>query len=201
MSKKKKILILILILILLVLILRSAFSKYVNEAVGATSNKIGQWIIKVNNQDITEDVNTFLIDNFTWSENAHVKPPKVAPGMKGHFNITIDPTGTDVALKYTIKIDEKKLREIADINLKITGIKENGVESELKLDDEGNFIIEKEKTLAQIKSDTEAIDNLEIEVTWVDDNTEESNKKDSEVGSVANRKIQMPIEINVIQNT
>ena len=45
------------------------------------------------------------------------------------------------------------------------------------------------------------IDNLEIEVTWVDDNTEESNKKDSEVGSVANRKIQMPIEINVIQNT
>ena len=67
MSKKKKILILILILILLVLILRSAFSKYVNEAVGATSNKIGQWIIKVNNQDITEDVNTFLIDNFTWS--------------------------------------------------------------------------------------------------------------------------------------
>ena len=121
--------------------------------------------------------------------------------MKGHFNITIDPTGTDVALKYTIKIDEKKLREIADINLKITGIKENGVESELKLDDEGNFIIEKEKTLAQIKSDTEAIDNLEIEVTWVDDNTEESNKKDSEVGSVANRKIQMPIEINVIQNT
>ena len=201
MSKKKKILILILILILLVLILRSAFSKYVNEAVGATSNKIGQWIIKVNNQDITEDVNTFLIDNYTSSENSLLKPPKVAPDMKGHFNITIDPTGTDVALKYTIKIDEKKLREIADINLKITGIKENGVETELKLDDEGNFIKKKEKTLAQIKSDTEAIDNLEIEVTWVDDNTEEANKKDSEVGSVANRKIQMPIEINVIQNT
>ena len=201
MKKTYRIVILVLILILLCLILRNAYSKYANEANAVKNADIGQWIIKINDQDITEETTTFTIADFTWDwENTpHVKEPKVAPGMKGQFSLKIDPTGTDTSIKYTIKIDETELAKLADINLKITGLKENGTEKELTIDENGELVIEKIKELEKIKSPTEAIDNLEIEVTWEDENTEESNKKDSLAGSVPNTTIQMPVEVNVIQ--
>lgn len=200
MNKKLKVVIVVLILLLLVLILRSAYSKYANHAIAVKLSRIGQWVIKVNEQDITGAVNTFTIDDFTWDWDSapNVKEPKVAPGMKGKFSIKIDPTGTDVSLKYTIKIDENKLAEIADINLNITGLVENGVEKELTINDEGELVIEKIVEYKDIEAGN-AIDNLEIEVTWEDENTEESNENDSLVGSVANTTIQMPVEIHVIQ--
>ena len=201
MNKKVKFIILCLILIFVILILTNTYSKYVNEATARKEANIGQWLIKINEQDITGENNTFLIDDFTWDWDSmpHVKEPKVAPGMKGNFSLKVDPTGTDVSIKYTIKVDEKELAKIAAINLKITGLKENGVEQELTIDENGELVLEKIKTLEQIQEGTDTIDNLEIEVTWEDENTEESNKMDSLVGAEANTTIQMPIEVNVIQ--
>lgn len=205
MSKKKKTLILIVILVILVLILRATYSKYTNEASAMVKERIGQWVIKINDQDITEDIKEFVISDFTWDwANApHVKEPKVAPGMTGNFNLKIDPTGSDVSIKYTITIDEAALRKIADIDLEITGVTLNGEKQILSKDENGNIVIEEIKKLEQIKSENEAdrIDNLNIEVTWQNDDTEEKNKKDSIVGSVANTKITMPIKVNVIQYT
>lgn len=205
MSNKKKILVVIAILVILVLIIISTYSKYVSDGEAVINKKIGQWIIKINNQDITEDVKEFEIDNFTWDwENSpHVKEPKVAPGMKGKFTLEVDPTGTDVSIKYKITIDKNVLTQVADINLKITGLTVNGVKENLTEDDSGNVLIERIKKLEQIQStnETDRIDNLEIEVTWENDDTEEGNKQDSIVGSVINRQIKMPIKVDVIQYT
>ena len=152
------------------------------------------------------------IDDFTWnwSESPHVKEPKVAPGMKGYFDLKIDPTGTDVSIKYTLTIDDSKIAEMlgisADeakdrINLKMTGIVENGVEIELPRDEDGNIVITKIKTLEQIKSENESdrVDNLEVEVTW--ENNEDNNDIDSQIGSVANSTIKLPVKVDVIQWT
>lgn len=218
MSKRKKVFILILIVVLLILTIISTYSKYISTGEGKGTKKIAQWIIKINGTDIStsllandDTTNTtnqsneasFVIDDFTWDWDGepHVKEPKVAPGMKGHFSLNIDLTGTEVSAKYTIKIEKNVLTELADINLQITGLKENGVEQPLKEDENGNVVIEKIKTLDKIQSSNEddRIDNLEIEITWKNDDTEESNKADSEIGSVANRKIEMPVKVHVIQ--
>ncbi len=201
MSKKKKVLVLILIFFILFLILRYAYSKYINQIDISKDVNVAKWNIKINDQDITEDVHDFIISDFTWDEEVHVKKPKVAPGMKGYFTLKLDPTGTDVSVKYTIKIDETKLREISNIDLKITGIEENGVKQELNFDEEGNIIIEKIKKLEQIKSETDAIDTIKIEVSWENLDTDEGNKNDSEVSKLSGTKIQMPINVNVIQYT
>lgn len=211
MSKKKKILIFIIILVLLFLIIISTYSKYVNKSEGIYSKTIGQWIIKVNDTDITVDSGTdvtFHIDDFEWDWDSepHVKKPKVAPGMKGNFSLKIDPTGTDVSIKYTIKIEKNVLTNLADINLAITGLQENGNNvniADLPEDADGNLIIEKVKKLNEIQSTDESdrIDNLKIEVTWKNDDTEETNKQDAILGSVANRQIKLPIKVNVIQYT
>lgn len=199
MNKSQKLVLLILLIVLLVLILRLAYSKYVNQVYAIEDVNIGKWIIKINGQDITEDINVFEISDFEWDEESHVKPPKVAPGMKGHFSISIDPRGTDVSIKYTIKIDQTKLTELSDIKLKITGIEENGVSQEINTDENGEIIIEKIIELSEIKSESNAIDNLRINVVWENLDTTEGNKKDTEVGKIFNTKIQMPVEVKVIQ--
>ena len=220
MKKKVRIVILIAILILLVLIINSTYSKYANRANAVIAENIGKWIIKINDTDITTtdengNAGVFEISDFTWNwdDTPNVKPPKVAPGMHGYFNLKIDPTGTDVSIKYTITIDDAKIAEstgittedgedISDrINLKITGITENGVALELPRDDDGNIIISKVKKLEKIQSTNEAdrIDDLQIEVTW--ENNEDNNDIDSQLGAIANNTIKLPIKVNVIQWT
>ena len=53
----------------------------------------------------------------------------------------------------------------------------------------------------QIKSETDAIDTIRIEVSWENLDTDEGNKNDSEVSKLSGTKIQMPINVNVIQYT
>ncbi len=220
MNKKIRIVILIAILILLALIIQSTYSKYTNKASGTINEAVANWIIKINDTDITVpdengEIGVFEIEDFTWDwESApNVKPPKVAPGMNGYFKLKIDPTGTQVSIKYTITIDDSKIAEMLEgigvagedladrINLKITGIKENGVDIELPRDEEGNIVISKIKELDDIKSNDESdrIDELEIKVTWEDN--EENNDIDSKIGSVPNNVIKLPIKVDVIQWT
>lgn len=220
MNKKIRIVILIAILILLALIIQSTYSKYTNKAVGTINETTADWVIKINDKDITipdenGEIGVFEIEDFTWDwESApNVKPPKVAPGMSGYFKLKVDPTGTQVSVKYTITIDDSKIAEmlagigvtgedLADrINLKITGIKENGVDIELPRDDDGNIVISKIKELEDIQSnnETDRIDELEIKVTWEDN--EANNDIDSKIGSVPNNVIKLPIKVDVIQWT
>ena len=215
-----RIVILIAILILLALIIQSTYSKYTNKAVGTINETTADWVIKINDKDITipdenGEIGVFEIEDFTWDwESApNVKPPKVAPGMSGYFKLKVDPTGTQVSVKYTITIDDSKIAEmlagigvtgedLADrINLKITGIKENGVDIELPRDDGGNIVISKIKELEDIQSnnETDRIDELEIKVTWEDN--EANNDIDSKIGSVPNNVIKLPIKVDVIQWT
>ena len=120
MSFKKivRFILVIIILILLFTIIRSTYSKYTNLAVANVEERIGNWVIKINDKDVTTvdefgNFGVFEIDDFTWnwSESPHVKEPKVAPGMKGYFDLKIDPTGTDVSIKYTLTIDDSKIAE------------------------------------------------------------------------------------------
>lgn len=217
MSKKIRVLIVTIILIMLVLIVRSTYSKYTNLAVANVEERVGNWVIKINDKDVTTvdefgNFGVFEIDDFTWnwSESPHVKEPKVAPGMKGYFDLKIDPTGTDVSIKYTLTIDDSKIAEMLGIppggatdriNLKMTGIIENGETLELPRDEDGNIVITKVKTLEQIKSDDEddRVDKLKVEVTW--ENNEDNNDIDSQIGSVANHTIKLPVKVDVIQWT
>ena len=220
MNKKIRIVILIAILILLALIIQSTYSKYTSKSTGTINRDTADSNKKINDKDITipdenGQVGIFEIEDFTWDWDSapNVKPPKVAPGMSGFFKLKIDPTGTQVSIKYTITIDDSKIAEmlagvgvtgedLADrINLKITGIKENGVEIELPRDDKGNIVISKIKELEDIQSndETDRIDELEIKVTWEDN--EANNDVDSKIGSVPNNVIKLPILVDVIQWT
>lgn len=237
MSKSKKIIICILILIGLILILRRTYSKYVEVAYVQKISDVAMWNIKVNDVDITGDTKEFVIEDFAWEEEPHVKTPKVAPGMKGKFKLKVDTTGTQVALKYKISIDATELTQIADVKFEITDYKINGEKKEFAIeenensdeevntdtdenpdgdvgsdtdeetdpdadaDTEGNASKNKNKIIEVTKAlaDVNTVDNLEINVEWVNLDTDEANRKDSLLGSEANTKLKLPIIFTVEQ--
>ena len=73
-----------------------------NAKAGITED-VGKWQIKINNTDISQGLsNSFNINDFVYTDNANVDDNVIAPGRKGYFDIIIDPTGTDVSIRYDI---------------------------------------------------------------------------------------------------
>ena len=112
--------------------INSAYAKYSTEAEGIVEETIGAWIVKVNNTNIaTEvDVQNFTIDALTYNSNDYVLEGKIAPGLLGYFDITIDATEASVAVRYDVTIDFSKL-DLSD-SIKFTKLVTvvDGVESE-----------------------------------------------------------------------
>lgn len=220
MKRNLKFTIVILILLMIGYIFTNTYSKYSNSANTRIEQNVGRWNIKVNGIDITSVSGTpveFEIDNFVWSTDSHVKEGKVAPGMKGQFELSIDPKDTDVSIQYSIKIDNTKLTESNDINLKVKKIILDGEEYEfvstpvtqiVETEDGGTeeittteIEVKIVKPLSEVQStdDSIRIDNMLVEVEW--ENNEAYNAKDSEIGRVPNNIIKLPIKIDVIQYT
>lgn len=221
MNKKFKILVLILIVLMIAYILLNTYSKYNSEADATIEQDVGRWNIKINGTDVTSTYGTpaeFEINNFEWDESSHVTEGKVAPGMKGRFEISIDPKDTDVSIEYSIKIDNSRFTESNDINLKIKKIILDGEEYEFQTvpvveeieNEEGEIeevVTSTEieiriiKPLIEIQSNTDSVrvDDLFVDVEW--ENNEEFNEKDSEIGRVPNNVITLPITVNLIQYT
>ena len=209
MKNKIRILISLIAIILLVLIIRSTYSKYVNQAVGSLMTRVGEWIIRVNGQDITlaDAPANIVIDSddfvWNWTDVQHVKKPKVAPGMIGSFELEIDPTETQVSFEYDISIKNPVIQipgqDDLEIKLAIKDIVEtHGRTIEIKEVD-GNQIIHRIKPLGEIEKAATAVDTIRVTVEWLDDGT--NDEADRIAGSVPDNVIEMPILIHAIQYT
>lgn len=94
----------------ILLIITSTFSRYATIQEGQPKAYIANWDVKINNEDITNkttlsNVITLVPDSMkeTTTDN------KIAPGKYGHFDLIINPTGTEVAVEYTISLDVTNL--------------------------------------------------------------------------------------------
>ena len=209
MKNKIRILISLIAIILLVLIIRSTYSKYVNQAVGSLMTRVGEWVIRVNGQDITlaDAPANIVIDSddyvWNWTDVQHVKKPKVAPGMIGSFELEIDPTDTQVSFEYDISIKNPVIQipgqDDLEIKLAIKNIVEtHGRTIEIKEVD-GNQVIHRIKPLGEIEEAATAVDTIKVTVEWLDDGT--NDEADRIAGSVPDNVIEMPILIHAIQYT
>lgn len=71
---------------------------------------IANWSIKINTEDITNGGTTTNKEiNLIPEKSENVVDGKLAPGYGGYFDITFDPTGTDVSFEYTLDLDISKL--------------------------------------------------------------------------------------------
>lgn len=189
-NKKSKIFIFILCVMLLIMVIYKIVNTYAlfySEVNGKVEFKNGTWQIFVNGTDIAQGTDVkFLIDNIEIEEKNHVKQGNIAPGMYGKFNIEINPTDTDVSVRYDITLNKEEI--------------ENSF-FDVKFSDNNSLIRTGKDTYTGIIS-LEDIrngvkDNISLEVTW--ENNEENNEEDTKFASEYTSKIQIPITVHAIQ--
>lgn len=150
-------------------------------------NPIASWNILINNSNLNQN-KTFTINNFQIDENATVKNGRIAPGTTGYFDIEIDPTDTDVSIRYDITFDCSKLPS----NLTVESIEETNGYTIVRTDayTYSNII-----TLTNIKNGVK--NNIRVHIKW--QNVEEQNQNDTEIGLNKEYILNIPITITATQ--
>ena len=190
---RKKIMLIICFCIIVVFICGAIqiYAVFYNKIIGNVKLKNGTWNIEINKTEISKGMNKeFIIDNINITENEHVKPGKIAPGLSGNFEILISPKNTDVSVKYEISLNEENL---SNGRLKIKSIKE--VESNNKLIRTEQNTYTAIIPLEEVKKGK--TNRIKIEIEWK--NVEENNEEDTVFGSVEQNNLKIPITVRASQ--
>lgn len=191
-NNKKIIKIFVYICILLILIygVIHIYAIFYSEVIGNVELENGTWNIIVNNTEISEgtDVN-FVIDTIQTDENEHVKPGTLAPGLSGSFEITINPTDTDVSVRYDVMLNQENL---TNSNLEIKSVQEVQENNTLIKTAENTYtgVIPLEKIQAGCTN------KIKVQIQWKEDG---NDKEDTNLGKQWENKLEIPITVHVCQ--
>ena len=192
MSKNKKVIIITIILLIISVILvyaiLSTYATFRSEFSGSMKVDNATWKILINNTDISlNTTKEFTIDNINIDQSQGVEEGKLAPGLKGNFNILIDPSDTDVSIIYELKFDTKNINST---NIRIDEVKETNTGNNLVQTDVNTYtgII----SLDDIKNNV--TNNIQVTLLWHDDGNEDIN-----IGEIPEYKINIPVEVKVSQ--
>lgn len=192
--KKIWFLITLIMLLFTIYAITTSYAKYVADATAETQRMAGAWIIKINDLDITSAnaIETFAVDKVNFPENEFVVEDKAAPSSEGYFDIVIDPTGTSVAIRFDIEIENleiinfERLCRVIDDEEITTGI--------VKTDDN---VFSGIITLDDVKQGVPNI--LRIYLKWRDNETTQSDENDSLIGTYKGGTEEIPVKVTVSQ--
>ena len=202
----KKLLTILLLIMLIISFFQIAnmYALYKEQLQGDYKNLLGVWAIKVNGVDISSGGKnltfTMTEDNLQYMDSSTVKDNKIAPGRQACFEITVDPTDTDVSILYTLNI---KLSEIDEAKMTLVKV-ENYFQKEDSTEQITNETVytgeESHKAVIPIgKINEKYINHIKLYFEWT--NVEANNESDSTLGTTESAKISVPLEINLKQYT
>lgn len=189
----KKLLWLFMCIIIVVIIYEiiHIYAVFYSEMSGNVQFENGKWNIYVNGTEISTGIQTtFTVDQINVDESSHVKPGNLAPGLSGDFEIAINPTNTDVSVRYDITLNKENM---TNENIQITGIVETEDNNTLTRTGENTYtgII----PLQKVKNGT--TNTIQISILWVDDYLD--SNQDASTGTITNPKLHIPITVHVSQ--
>ena len=192
-NNKIKVLLMRLTLIMLVItiyVISTTYALFQSQIKGSVVKNVGQWSIKINGADVLKGTSEeFNMQQFVVDANENTKPGKMAPGTTGLFELSIDPTDTQISVRYDISI---VLDEITNDKVQLISVEK---------DSTNNIVKTAENTYTGIipleEIEKGAIDLVKIKFCW--ENDERNNMVDSEIGTIINSKIQIPVKVNITQ--
>ncbi len=197
----KKVWILSALIMLLITLyqINSTYAKYVSEAAGTVTEDIGAWIVRVNNTNIATGTanQSFTINQLTYNSNSYVKQGKIAPGLLGYFDITIDATDSSVAVIYDVTLDfsQMNLTEAMQFTRLVRVV--DGVESAAGITKTGTSTYTGVIPLSDIQADK--THSVRVYLEWEDDGTGTNDEDDSAIGTVKNVQVSIPVQVKVSQ--
>lgn len=171
----------------------NAFGLLESETTRVVQNRLGKWTILVNNTNVTASEIDFNINSITYNTASTVQSGKLAPGLGGYFDIAIDPSDTEVSIRYDITYDTTAFED-ADTTLGISGVSEISNKQIVRTDENTYTGI---ISLSDIAN--ERVDTIRTTISWVNDETK--NEEDSELGKTANTTVEIPVHIALTQYT
>ena len=181
MSKKKRFILFLAIasLFFSMNMVQKTYAKYVTTSNGEANLNIARWDIVVNDEHIKNKEELSADITPQYAENPNVAEGVIAPGSIGYFDITIDPTNTDVSFDFEISIDNEE-SDVTDLKL-----------LKYYIDSEDNIknAEENEVISDSININDKKAKTVRIYVIW-DESINETmdNIKDSEVGHDSENK-------------
>lgn len=186
------------IIILLIVIIGFTYSRYLSTGTANVNAGIAKWQIKLNGEDmssapITKDV------ELTYVANDYVKDDRIAPGRKATFDIILDPTGSEVAIDYKLKVDVASITGVSDVNSKISvtsviyQIGEDGEKQRAIISSDNEVVVR--EALSDVESGK--VVKMTAILEW--DNDENLNSHDTANGAVAGT-IKVPVTVTAEQH-
>lgn len=177
------------LLVFIVFEIYNVYALLYSQVETDVSLQLGKWNIKVNNTDVTNDESkSYTIDTINLMNSQNVKEGKIAPGTKGNFQITIDPTYTQVSFRFDIIINSEESNSV----LTILTIKSD---EDIKIIRTGKNIYSGVVPLSSIEAGKKI--NLYMEFEWV--NYETLNQRDTNLVAISNQTQGIPMIIEFSQ--
>lgn len=179
--------------IVLIIGILYAFSLLESETTRVVQNALGQWTILVNDVDVTSESVDFDIDNINYDTDVNVVNGKLAPGLGGYFDIAIDPSGTEVSVRYDITFDTSQL-DASETSLAISSIRERSGKRIIRT---GPHTYTGIISLTEIEQNK--VDTIRTTISWP--NVEANNDKDYELGKTEDKTVEIPVTVLLTQYT
>ena len=87
----------------------NTYSRYIADATGSIEAPFAKWQIMVNNEDINKQASTKVSFTPIIDKNENIADNVIAPTYTWYFDITIDPSNTDVAFNYSIDLSVENI--------------------------------------------------------------------------------------------
>lgn len=178
-------------LLSLLFIVNETYSLLESIGVADASVQTGKWSIKINDANISAGVvENFVIDNIVYdNEVANVDEDYFSPGRVGHFDIVLDPSDTDVAIKYDIIIDLDTVSYPDNIIFSLANLSGSAA-----LEVEPNHY---SGVIGLDDIDSDDLITLRLSINWLDDRSYDYS--DTELGILENNHLSIPIVVNLSQ--
>lgn len=163
----------------------NAYGLFESKNKLVVNQNVARWKILINGSNITEE--DFVINSINVEDNENVLNGKLAPGVRGYFDIEIDPQA-DTSIVYSISFD---FSQISD-SFKVENIEET-TSGNLIRTDESTY--SKVITLNEIKENKK--NNVRVYLKW--ENKEDNNATDSKIGLTENNYINIPVSVSAMQ--
>ena len=191
---KTQIVLYILVIILLCtsfVVFSDTLALFETDSEGVVNSDVGKWVIKVNNNSITETVNEAIeITNFQYSSSNKVETGYIAPGGTAYFDLVVDATECDVAVLYSVDLNLGEPSYGTKISFQLEDLSTNG-----QVVRTGEFVYSGIIDLASIHNNETR--TLRIHITWQD--VAANNATDTELGKVEDSKLTIPIIFHASQ--
>ena len=197
-SQVKKGILALAIIACLVAVIGGTYSRYISQGTANTKADIAKWSVKLNGSNmsttpVTKDV------TLTYVENDYVKDNTIAPGRKAKFDIVIDPTDSEVAIDYVLKIDTSDITGLTNSNSEISITK-----AQYKFGDgavqSANITAADGVTISESLADVEAGKALTMTVTVEWDNDDDDNNAADTANGIQGGKITVPVTVTAMQH-